>query len=102
MATTPAAEPIINILPPVPAENAIKCHNGLSIGSENIPRIFARFGYLSIWDIWYRFKVFHIEFYDLETGERLLEAGQYGDNVISNEQEVIDDTLEEIRKKFNP
>ena len=25
IATTPAAEPIINILPPVPAENAIKC-----------------------------------------------------------------------------
>ena len=31
IATTPAAEPIINILPPVPAEKAIKCHKGLLI-----------------------------------------------------------------------
>ena len=28
MATTPAAEPIISILPPVPAEKAIKCQSG--------------------------------------------------------------------------
>ena len=27
IATTPAAEPIINILPPVPAQYARKCHN---------------------------------------------------------------------------
>ena len=31
IATTPAAEPIISILPPVPAEKAIKCHKGLLI-----------------------------------------------------------------------
>ncbi len=30
IATTPAAEPIINILPPVPAEYAIKCQTGSS------------------------------------------------------------------------
>ena len=48
MATTPAAEPIINILPPVPAENAMKCHNGLSKGSENIPILAATKGTLSI------------------------------------------------------
>ena len=48
MATTPAAEPIINILPPVPAENAIKCHNWSSIGCENIPKLAATKGTLSI------------------------------------------------------
>ena len=31
MATTPAAEPMINILPPVPAEKAIKCQRGSSV-----------------------------------------------------------------------
>ena len=31
IATTPAADPIISILPPVPAEKAIKCHKGLLI-----------------------------------------------------------------------
>ena len=36
IATTPAAEPIINILPPVPAEKAIKCHNSLSVNFRGI------------------------------------------------------------------
>ena len=48
IATTPAAEPIISILPPVPAEKAIKCHNGWSIVSENIPILAATKGTLSI------------------------------------------------------
>lgn len=47
MATTPAAEPMISILPPVPAEKAIKCHKGLSVGSENIPILAATSGTLS-------------------------------------------------------
>jgi hypothetical protein len=48
IATTPAAEPMINILPPVPAENAIKCHKGSSNPSENIPKLAATKGTLSI------------------------------------------------------
>ena len=48
IATTPAADPIISILPPVPAEYAIKCHSGLSIDSENIPILAATSGTLSI------------------------------------------------------
>ena len=48
IATTPAAEPMINMDPPVPAEKAIKCHNGLSIDSENIPKLAATNGTLSI------------------------------------------------------
>ena len=48
IATTPAAEPIINILPPVPAEYAIKCQTGSSIPTENIPILAATSGTLSI------------------------------------------------------
>ena len=49
IATTPAADPIINILPPVPAEYAIKCHKGSSIGySVNIPKLAATNGTLSM------------------------------------------------------
>jgi hypothetical protein len=48
IATTPAAEPIISILPPVPAEKAMKCQRGLSVGSENIPILAATNGTLSI------------------------------------------------------
>ena len=48
IATTPAAEPIINMLPPVPAEYATKCQSSLSSGSENIPKLAATKGTLSI------------------------------------------------------
>src|SRR5690606_34996745 len=48
IARTPAAEPIISILPPVPAAYAIKCHNGSSKPSENIPKLAATKGTLSI------------------------------------------------------
>ena len=48
IATTPAAEPMMSILPPVPAENAIKCQSGLSNPSENIPILAATSGTLSI------------------------------------------------------
>ena len=48
MAATPAAEPIINMLPPVPAEYAMKCHNIESIGESYIPIEAATNGTLSI------------------------------------------------------
>ena len=48
IATTPAADPIINMLPPVPAEKAIPCHRGSSIGFGNIPIEAATNGTLSI------------------------------------------------------
>lgn len=48
MATTPAADPMMSILPPVPAEYAIKCQSSLSNGSENIPKLAATSGTLSI------------------------------------------------------
>ena len=48
IATTPAADPTIRILPPVPAEYAIKCQIGSSGGIENIPILAATSGTLSI------------------------------------------------------
>ena len=48
MAATPAALPMINILPPVPAEKAIKCQSCASIGSLYIPMVAATRGTLSI------------------------------------------------------
>jgi len=48
IATTPAADPIISILPPVPAEKAMKCHKGLSRDSVNMPKLAATKGTLSI------------------------------------------------------
>jgi S1-C subfamily serine protease len=66
------------------------------------PKMICKVGYRSFWDLWYRFRVFHIEFYDLDTGELLLKAGQYGDNPFSTEAVVLDQTFAQIRDKFFP
>ena len=44
--------------------------------------------------------MFHIEFYDYETGDLILKAGQYGDHIFSTEQKVIDATFEQIKQEF--
>ncbi|MBI3853860.1 MAG: trypsin-like peptidase domain-containing protein [Verrucomicrobia bacterium] len=66
------------------------------------PALLCRYVYASIWDVWFRFRVFHIEFYDLKKGEWVLKAGQYGDNMFSSEDGVLDRTFEEICAKFFP
>ncbi|MDY7037872.1 MAG: serine protease [Thermodesulfobacteriota bacterium] len=66
------------------------------------PRLICNVYYQSMWDFWYRFRVFHMEFYDSQTGELLLKAGQYRDNPFSTEEKVINKTIEEIRNKFFP
>jgi serine protease Do len=66
------------------------------------PKIVCVVAYHSIWDMWYRFAIFNIDFYDLETGDHLLRAGQYGDNMLSTEKKVIDQTFAEIKSKFFP
>ncbi len=58
--------------------------------------------YLSFWDMWYRFRVFHVEFRDTKTGKTVLKAGQYGDNVFSTEDRVLDRTFREIFAQFHP
>jgi hypothetical protein len=81
--------------------SVVEVHAGfIPAGSENIPKIIAVFTYVSFWDFWYRFRVFHIEFYDFETGDLILKAGQYGDNMFSTEQKVIDATFEQIKAEF--
>jgi serine protease Do len=56
--------------------------------------------YQYFWDLWWRFRVLRIRFYDMETGKLLLEAGQYRDTLFTTEDVVLNRTLEEIRKKF--
>ncbi len=48
IATTPAAEPNTNILPPVPAAKAIACQRGSSTPCENMPILAATRGTLSM------------------------------------------------------
>ncbi len=56
--------------------------------------------YHSIWDIWPRFVLFHLVFFDLDTRDVVLVAGQTGDNMASTENMVIQRTLEEVRQKL--
>lgn len=64
------------------------------------PKLVCFVAYISFWDMWFRFRVFHIEFYDYDSGEQLLKAGQYGDNALSTEGKVLDETFKQIREKF--
>jgi S1-C subfamily serine protease len=64
---------------------------------EDKPKLVILFDYNGYWDMWYRFNIFIISAFDFETGERIFSAGQVGDNLISNEEVVIKDTLLEVR-----
>ncbi len=65
---------------------------------EQKPKLVARLQYVSIWDMWYRFRYFVISLYDFDSHEPLLAAGQGRDNLVSTEDVVIKDTFAEIRK----
>jgi serine protease Do len=66
--------------------------------SERASKMVVHLNYVSMWDLWYRFRVFVLVASDHETQETLFIAGQGRDNVISNEEVVIKDTLEQFRK----
>jgi serine protease Do len=66
------------------------------------PSVVCLVKYLSLWDVWYRFRAFHMEFRDLKTGTVVLKAGQYRDDPFSSEDGVLDRTFAEIYPKFFP
>ncbi len=57
-----------------------------------------RLNYISIWDIWYRFRLFVLTAFDYETQEPLFAVGQGRDNLVSNEDVVMSDTFGQFRK----
>jgi hypothetical protein len=68
----------------------------------NAPSLACVVKYLSFWDMWYRFRIFHMEFHDTKTGKLVLRAGQYADNPFSSEDGVIEKTFVEIYPVFFP
>jgi len=58
--------------------------------------------YVYFWDMWYRFRAFQLDFYDVRKGDLLLRAGQYGDKVFTSEDAVIERVMEEVRSNFFP
>lgn len=68
---------------------------------EKTPKLVARLDYVSIWDLWYRFRVFVIRVFDFDSQEMLFAVGQGRDNLVSNEEVVITSTFAEVRKLLN-
>lgn len=66
--------------------------------TERRDKMLVRFSYASLWDVWYRFRHFVLAAFDYETQEALFIAGQGRDNIISNEDVVVRDTLDQFRK----
>lgn len=56
--------------------------------------------YCSFWDMWYRFSYLDIIFYDLDTGEILLRAGQYGNSPFSTEDGTLKKAFHDIEEKI--
>lgn len=66
--------------------------------AERVDKMVVRFSYVSMWDLWYRFRLFVLAAFDYETQEGLFVAGQGRDNLVSNEEVVIKDTLAQFRR----
>jgi S1-C subfamily serine protease len=66
--------------------------------TERRDKMVVRFGYVSVWDVWYRFRSFVLAAFDFETQEPLFAAGQGRDNLVSNEEVVMKDTFDQFRK----
>src|SRR6185295_18808891 len=49
------------------------------------PALFCRCSYASTFDMWFRFRVFQIVFFDAKKGDAVFKAGQYRDDMISSE-----------------
>jgi S1-C subfamily serine protease len=66
--------------------------------SDGHDKMVVRLNYISIWDIWYRFRLFVLTAFDYETQEPLFAVGQGRDNLVSNEDVVMSDTFGQFRK----
>jgi hypothetical protein len=67
---------------------------------ERADKLVVKLTYVSMWDVWYRFRFFALAAFDFETQEPLFIVGQGRDNLVSNEDVVIQDTLKKFRKEI--
>lgn len=63
-------------------------------------RMVVRLAYWSEHDLWYRFKFFLLSAFDFDSQEALFTVGQSRDDSASNEEVVMKDTFEQLRKTF--
>lgn len=80
-------------------KSVVKIRSGIITDEwEKTPKLVARLDYLSVWDLWYRFRFFVVRVYDFDSHQMLFAAGQGRDNLVSNEDVVIKSTFAEVRK----
>lgn len=108
-------EPVLEFLKQAAASDAIRLDKGVSLeqAGKGVAKVLAgivpddatrrdkmvvRLNYISMWDIWYRFRLFVLTAFDFETQETLFAVGQTRDNLVSNEDVVMRDTFEQFRK----
>lgn len=72
----------------------------IPVGFKDEPKLVCGVSYLSFWDMWHRFQYLDIIFFDLDTEEVLLRAGQYGDNPFSSEDKTLNKAFAEIKSKI--
>ena len=70
-------------------------------GQEERGELWCRIRYEYFWDLYFRFRIFYLEFIDAKTGKVILKAGQLGDN-LSSEDSTINSTCAKVREKFFP
>ncbi len=80
-------------------DSVVQVYGGI-VPAEKPPELVCSIYYQYFGDLWWRFRVLRIRFYDNETGKLLLEAGQYKDTIFTTEDVVLDRTFAEIRKKL--
>lgn len=56
--------------------------------------------YHSVWELWHRFTYFQLIFFDMDTGQVVLVAGETRDQLGNTENTIIDRTLAEVRRKL--
>jgi S1-C subfamily serine protease len=83
------------------APAVVKVQAGIVEESSRTEKLIVRLSYISRWDIWFRFRRFVLTAYDFDSQEPLFAAGQGRDNMISNEDVVIRDTLAQFKKALD-
>jgi len=77
----------------------VKVQEGhITVDEDRSSKMVVEVSYVSIWDVWYRFRLFILKAYDFDTGEALFAAGQGRDNLVSTEDKVIKDTVHQFKK----
>jgi S1-C subfamily serine protease len=66
------------------------------------PAVLCVYEYVSLWDVWFRFRALEVRFYDMKSGDCILKAGQYQDDPFSTEDRELDRIFGEVSAKFFP